>query len=54
MYPTSNLKNIFRGSFRMVREDGTTFDCRIPSFTLKILNEDGPPLENDETPIMDK
>lgn len=42
------------GSFRMVREDGTTFDCRIPSFTLKILNEDGPPLENDETPIMDK
>jgi len=42
------------GSFRMVREDGTTFDCGIPSFTLKILNEDGPPLENDETPIMDK
>lgn len=32
----------FRGTFRMEREDGYTFDCRIPPFSLESKPEGGP------------
>lgn len=31
-----------RGTFRMEREDGYTFDCRIPPFSLESKAEGGP------------
>lgn len=37
-----------RGTFRMEREDGYTFDCRIPPFSLESKQEDNnnPPPES--------
>nr|CAG4641753.1 EOG090X07J3 [Eurycercus lamellatus] len=34
------------GTFRMEREDGHTFDCRIPPFSLESKSEDGNPPSN--------
>lgn len=34
---------IFRGTFRMEREDGYTFDCRIPPFSLESKTDDSKP-----------
>lgn len=33
----------YRGTFRMEREDGYTFDCRIPPFSLESKPDDGAP-----------
>ena len=30
-----------RGTFRMTRQDGYSFDCRIPPFSLESKQEDG-------------
>ena len=38
----------FRGTFRMEREDGFTFDCRIPPFTLESKLDD----PNETEPII--
>lgn len=34
--------SIRRGTFRMEREDGYTFDCRIPPFSLESKPDGGP------------
>jgi uncharacterized protein affecting Mg2+/Co2+ transport len=36
----NNIKVLCRGTFRMEREDGYTFDCRIPPFSLESKSED--------------
>jgi len=35
------ILDVFRGTFRMEREDGYTFDCRIPPFSLESKPEGG-------------
>jgi polymerase delta-interacting protein 2 len=31
----------FRGTFKMERQDGSSFECRIPPFSLESKHEDG-------------
>lgn len=45
------INTTIRGTFRMEREDGYTFDCRIPPFSLESKPDNGgpatPPPDND-------
>ena len=35
------MNYLFRGTFKMEREDGSFFECRIPPFALESKQEDG-------------
>lgn len=41
IFSTFVLRFYFRGTFRMEREDGYTFDCRIPPFSLESKPDGG-------------
>lgn len=44
LYLHENNGFVYRGTFRMEREDGYTFDCRIPPFSLESKPDDGAPV----------